>query len=44
MLELLMGDNVIKVLFTVYGWITWMGDCKTLKALKSYRTACVKRS
>lgn len=30
-----MGDNVIKVQFTVYGWITWMGDCKTVKALKS---------
>lgn len=28
-----MGDDVNKVLFTVYGLITQTDDCKTLKAL-----------
>jgi len=32
-LKLLMGDNVNKVLFTVYGLVMWMGHCKTLKDL-----------
>lgn len=39
-----MGDNVNEVLFTVYGLITKMDDCKTIKALKSNWTACVIRS
>lgn len=35
-LQLLLGDNVIRVLFTVYGLTTWMGDCKTSLDLIRY--------